>query len=243
MSAHASAPPAAWLNQVTPEERHALYKRARTLDAEMAENHRAIRWGGYVVGGVGAAIGLAGMVAAASLFPLKTVETRVVAVDSQTGTVTQMVAAKDAAPLFTEKTAQRDLLAYVEAREMWVNDVSDLMARRVLLMSSPDEQRVYEAATSPKNPAAPRNVFGTRASVRIDAVRFAMIAKAPVGTSQVWQVRFKRMEVVNGQLMPGKEWVATVTFSWQPDLPLQDERTRAINLTGFQATSYHSEPA
>lgn len=238
------APPGAWLaDAVTPEQRQALYEQAQSLDTELATNRRAIRWGGYIVGGAGLAVGVACAVALAVTMPLHTVETRVVALNTETGQVVQTVAAKDAAPLFTDKTAQRDLLSYVEAREMWVNDVSDLLYRRVVLMSAPDEQRAYEAAMAPKNPQSPRTVYGAKASVRIENVRFALIAKAPAGSGQVWQVRFRRSEVVSGQVMPGVEWVATVTFAWHPDQPMQDERSRAVNLTGFQCTSYHSGPA
>lgn len=227
---------------VSPEDRKTLYRQALDLDRELARNRRMTRWAGYAVGAAGTLVGVLGMATAAAVFFTRTDHHSFSTVDRETGVVTQTVPAKDAAPLFTDKTAQHDLRSYVEARETWVNDVSDLLYRKAALMSAPDEQAVFEVKMSPKNPQSPRVLYGAKASVRVERFRYSLMGKSPDGKAQVWQVRFLRTEVVGGQAVTVREWVATVTFSWRPDMPFKDERDRDLNLTGFQATSYNAGP-
>lgn len=227
---------------VSPEARAALYQQALDLDRELARNRRTTRWAGYVVGAAGTLVGVLGVGAAAAVFFTRTDHHSIAVLDRETGQVVQTVPARDAAPLFTDKTAQADLYSYVFARETWVNDVSDLFYRKAALMSAPDEQAAFEAKMSPKNPQSPRVLYGAKASVRVEKFRFSPMAKSPDGKAQVWQVRFLRTEVVGGQAVASREWVATVTFSWRPDMPFRDERDRSQNLTGFQSTAYSSGP-
>lgn len=227
---------------VSPEARKTLYRQALDLDRELARNRRLTRWAGYVVGAAGALVGVLGVGAATAVFFTRTDHHSFSVLDRETGMVVQTVPARDAAPLFTDKTAQHDLRAYVEARETWVNDVSDLLYRKAMLMSAPDEQAAFEARMSPKNPQSPRVLYGAKASVRVERFRYSPMAKSPDGKAQVWQVRFLRTEVVGGQAVASREWVATVTFSWRPDMPFRDERERDQNLTGFQSTAYSSGP-
>lgn len=227
---------------VLPEQRQALYDQAASFDTEMSRSRHAIRLGGYIVGAAGALIGVCGMVAAASLFPLKQTVVQFVPWNTEVGLAGPTVLAKDAPEmLFRDQQAHADLLKFVTAAETWVSDASDLNFHTVAVMSARDQQAAFAERMSAKNPTSPRILYGNKATVRVERFRFSLLGRAPNST-QVWQVRFDRTEVLGGTLGLPRPWVATVTFAWHPDI-FGSEADRAINLTGFQCTSYEAGPA
>lgn len=226
---------------VLPEQRKALYEQAQSFDTELSRNRDAIRLGGYIVGGAGVLIGVCGIVAAASLFPLKQTVVQFVPWNTEVGLAGDAVLAKDAPEkLFKDQQAKADLLKFVTAAETWVSDAADINFHTVAVMSSRDQQAAFAERMSAKNPKSPRVMYGNKATVRVERFRYSAIGKAPNGT-QVWQVRFDRTEVVGGNYGPTRSYRATVTFAWHPDI-IGSETDRAINLTGFQCISYTSDP-
>ena len=232
-----------WTAQaVLPEQRQALYDQAHSFDTEMSRSRNAIRIGGYIVGAVGAVVGVCGMVAAATLFPIKQTVVEFVPWNTEVGLVGEAVLAKDApTKLFRDQQADADLLKFVTAAETWVSDVADINNHTVAVMSARDQQAVFAARMSAKNPASPQIIYGNKATVRVEHFRFSRLGRVPDG-AQVWQVRFDRTEVLGGAMGPTRPWLATVTFAWHPDI-LGSEADRAINLTGFQCTAYEAGPA
>lgn len=227
---------------VLPEQRQALFQQAESFDTELGRNRSAIRLGGYIVGAAGSLIGVCGMVAAACLFPLKTTVVQFVPWNTEVGMAGNSILAKDAPEkLFGEQQAHADLLKFVSAAETWVSDASDINFHVVAVMSSAEQQAAYADRMSGKNSTSPRVLYANKATVRVEHFRYSILGKAPRG-AQVWQVRFDRTVVIGGNLGPAQPWIATVTFAWHPDI-VGTEADRAINLTGFQCTSYEAGPA
>lgn len=227
---------------VLPEQRQELYAQAHSFDTEMSRNRSAIRLGGYIVGAAGMLVGVCGMVAAAALFPLKQTVVQFVPWNTEVGLVGDTVLAKDAPEtLFRDQQAHADLLKFVTAAETWVSDASDINFHTVAVMSGRDQQAAFAERMSAKNPASPRILYGNKATVRVEHFRFSLLGRAP-GGAQVWQVRFDRTEILGGNLGVARPWVATVTFAWHPAI-FGSEADRAINLTGFQCTSYEAGAA
>jgi len=233
------APPGEWLaEEITAGERQQLYEGHVRADAEAAGNSRAIRWGGYIVGGIGAFIGLAGIGCATLVFGFKEAKPpQFVLFDAVSHTTAESVPATAAAArLFGQEQAEHDLRSYVEAREMWQADTADLSFHRIAVMSTPDEQAKLAADWSPKNPLSPQVRYGRNTGVRVDNLRFARSGIA--NGVQVWFVRFRRTVITGGVAAPAQERVATVTFAWHPEMAMADEADRAINLSGFQCLTY-----
>ena len=226
---------------VLPEQREALYEQAASFDTELSRNRQAIRLGGYIVGGAGLLVGVCGIVAATFLFPLKQTVVQFVPWNTEVGLAGDAVLAKDAPEkLFGDQQAKADLRKFVTAAETWASDAADINFHTIAVMSSRDQQAVFAERMSAKNPRSPRVLYGNKATVRVERFRYSPIGRAPNGT-QVWQVRFDRTEIIGGNLGPTRPYRATVTFAWHPDI-IGSEDDRSINLTGFQCTSYTSDP-
>lgn len=226
---------------VAPEQRQALYQQAETFDTELSRNTKGIRIGGYVVGGVGMAMGLCGMVMAASLFPLKQTRVEFIPVNTETGLAGTSVLAKDAPEkLFGEQQAHADLTKFVTAVETWVADASDLNFHQTSIMSSKDQQAAFLVRMDKRSPSSPAVLYSNKATVRVENFKYSMMGKGVNGV-QIWQVRYDRTVISGGNAEPKRPWNSTVTFAWHPEV-LGTDQDRALNLTGFQCIAYESGP-
>ena len=97
-------------------ESDALFADTLSFAGEVRRNEKLMRRAAWCAGGLGLFVGVAGMVCAASLFPLKRTEVRFVTVDSSTGFVGESIAATDAPAIFNERVAHEYFRLYIEAR-------------------------------------------------------------------------------------------------------------------------------
>ena len=244
MSGAAPTLPGGWVraDELDAEHRQDFYEQGKALDQEIKANRRAIRLGGYVVGAAGTLIGLAGVVAAASLFPLKTIEVKFVPFDLASQQVAASVLAKDAPrTLFGEQQAKADLRKLIAAAETYIPDAYALNFHQVAVMSDPAMQARFADELSPKNPRSPAAKYRNQTSVVVDRFQFWPLGRS--GDAQVWRVTFQRTEIAGGTQLAAKPYEAVVTFAWHPDLAAVSDDDRALNLTGFQCLDYRSGDA
>ncbi len=177
----------------------------------------------------GALVGLAGVVAAASMAPLKTVEPFVVRVDNNTGLT-------DVVTLLDERTMTRDeavdkyfLGQYVESREEYSEAIAFANYNRVGLMSSAEVGRRYGEAFKPENPKSPLNVYGRdgKVEVEVNSISFP--------DTGVAAIRFTRRDRVR-QTESESRWLATITYEYLN--PPTAEAERLVNPLGFQVSDY-----
>lgn len=214
-------------------------KMAETRFEEMQRYGRASRRLGLIVGFSGMMIGLAGIGLAASLLPLKQTVVRYVTVSEQTGEIAEAAGPADAPRLFSEGTARQYLRAFVEACDGYLFETAAVMAHRCAIMLTPEQQNRFNTWFTARNPESPQAVYGRGGSVRPERFRFVKFGDGRADT-QVWQVRYVRVEMRDGNLTR-RPWAMTVQFQWRPQLAMSDD-DRSINLAGFQALDFVSQP-
>jgi type IV secretion system protein VirB8 len=223
---------------LTPDQKEVHFAEARSYAAEMAAMTRAARRAGWIIGGVGATIGVIGVVCAATAFPLKHTEVQFIEVDRSTGYVGVSLGPVDAPRLFSQQTAYHYLRDYIEAREGYVPETDDLMFHKAAIMSAPDEQVRYGAWH--KSPLSPGNVLGRTGYIRVENFHMSLVGSGAANT-QVYLVRFDRTEVRGSQVQPAHPWSATVQFQWHPELPMNTQ-DRLLNAAGIQVIAYQAQP-
>lgn len=210
--------------------------KAFSLLGEMkAANRRTARLA-WLVGGTGSLIGVAGVICAATLFPLKHTDLRYIEVDTSTGYIGDSVGVADAPKLFSEQVAHQYLRMYIEARETYVPQTDALQFARVQVMSAEDE-RVRFAAWH-KDPLSPAQKLGRTGHVEVDNFHPVLQGKGRAKTLEYF-VRFKRRETQGATVGPWEDWTATVQFQFHPEMGM-DAQERQINPAGMQVLAYHS---
>lgn len=221
---------------LTPDGKDAHYAKVMTYDEEMRRMGAAARKTGWIVGGVGVAVGVVGMVCAASVLPLKPPpEMRYIEVDRSTGYVGEPASVKDAPKTFGEKTAEFYLSLFLSSCVGYDRASAKVMLHRCAVFSTPDQQARYADWIDPKkNPDSPAALYGERGVAYPDNFRFSRIGTASNGT-QIYLVRYDLNVSVPGESVRIEPWSTNVEFQWHPELPMLDS-DRTINLAGFQAS-------
>jgi type IV secretory pathway component VirB8 len=223
--------------QLHPDDREFQYR--ETLDFAQAERRlrRRVGMAGWIVGGVGATIGLVSVCSLIVILPLKTTEVRFVEVDTSTGWVGEAAGATDAPKMFSEQVAAHFLRAYVDAREGYVPETDQVRWDAVRAMSSTDEFEGYKAWR--KTDVAPVKQFNL--SGHVDVFNFN-VGKPIKGKNDTFSyvVRFDRREIKGQAVGPIKHWTATVDFQWHPEI-VMGAQDRLINPAGMQVISYKSD--
>jgi type IV secretion system protein VirB8 len=195
---------------------------------------------------VAAAAVLMALVLAAGYFymlPLKQKVPYLVMADAYTGTST--VARLTTGPGYQRITSsdainRSNVAHYVLARESY--DLTLLNLRdwnSVMTMSSPNVATAYRALYSSLNENNPYKVYGRGRSVRVKILSIVLIggggARPPTGAT----VRFQRSIYLkqSGALQPLDNKIATLAFTYNPDLKMAD-RYRVDNPLGFLVTDY-----
>jgi len=195
-----------------------------------AARSRRIAW---IVASVAVALAIVAVGAIMALTPLKTVVPYVVTVDRSTGAtdVTQELRG-DKSITYDEAIRKYFLADYVRAREGWIPQAREEFFRKVLALSTREEQARWTAFYKKDNPDSPQNQFTAN-----DAAFVAIRSVAFISAS-VAQVRFvKRLE--RDQQVIETPAIATITFDVlsKPET----EAGRYANPLGFQVKSYRAD--
>lgn len=217
----------------TDEDLKSYFAEAQSWDRDRfvaAARSRRIAW---IVASVAIALAIVAVLAIMALTPLKTVVPYVVTVDRSTGAtdVTQELRG-DKSITYDEAIRKYFLADYVRAREGWIPQAREEFFRKVLALSTREEQARWTAFYKKDNPDSPQNQFTTN-----DAV-FVAIRSVAFISPNVAQVRFvKRLE--RDQQAIETPAIATITFDVlsKPET----EAGRYANPLGFQVKSYRAD--
>ena len=223
---------------LTPEEANLAYQDTLSYNAMMDRHNRnTIKWA-WCIGGAGVGVGLCGMVAAASLFPLKKIEVQYFLVERSTGWIGEAASPKDAPKLFGDLEQEAALQRYVELREGYVYETDQVSFNLAAAMSAPDEQRRYKALHDHER--APSRAMRDKGSVQVYNFRFSKLGDGKADT-KAYVVRFKRREVTQGSPLPrvDEDVEATIHYQMLPDRPMTLPARRQ-NPTGLYVISYNA---
>lgn len=217
----------------TDEDLKSYFAEAQSWDRDRfvaAARSRRIAW---IVASIAIALAIVAVLAIMALTPLKTVVPYVVTVDRSTGAtnVTQELRG-DKSITYDEAIRKYFLADYVRAREGWIPQAREEFFRKVLALSTREEQARWTAFYKKDNPDSPQNQFTAN-----DAV-FVAIRSVAFISPNVAQVRFvKRLE--RDQQAIETPAIATITFDVlsKPET----EVGRYANPLGFQVKSYRAD--
>lgn len=217
----------------TEEDLKSYFAEAQSWDRDRfvaAARSRRIAW---IVASVAIALAIVAVLAIMALTPLKTVVPYVVTVDRSTGAtdVTQELRG-DKSITYDEAIRKYFLADYVRAREGWIPQAREEFFRKVLALSTREEEARWTAFYKKDNPDSPQNQFTAN-----DAV-FVAIRSVAFISPNVAQVRFvKRLE--RDQQAIETPAIATITFDVlsKPET----EAGRYANPLGFQVKSYRAD--
>ena len=217
----------------TSEDLKSYFAEAESWDRDRfvaAARSRRIAW---IVAAVAIALAVVAVGAVMALTPLKTVVPYVVTVDRSTGAtdVTQKLRG-DKSITYDEAIRKYFLADYVRTREGWIPQAREEFFRKVLALSTREEQARWTAFYKKDNLDSPQNQFGAN-----DAV-FVAIRSVAFISPNVAQVRFvKRLE--HDQQVIETPAIATITFDVlsKPET----EAGRYANPLGFQVRSYRAD--
>lgn len=233
--------PGVWPAQpLTPEaaERHVEGGSARADSVE--RTGRAFRRLAWIVGSVGATMGLLGLGAGAYvLINAEPQRPMYSLVNPATGHVEPAVAASDAPRLFTADTAKQYLRMFVETCGGYNHVTREQNYSRCTALMTPQQQAKYHRAFTSTNPSSPQNTIGMSAVLVPENLR--PTTQPGSGRIQSWLVRYIQAEYRNGQRVRGVPWSAIVHFEWRPETRMSDE-ARSWNTAGMRVVDYSFGP-
>jgi type IV secretion system protein VirB8 len=223
------------MHPLSPAARQQYFAETSAYTAELRRVARD-RWrASCFIAGAGVGVGLLGIIAAASVFPLKQPPTAVyVLVNKETGEISEAAGVKDAPKLFSDAVDRRAVREYVEDRESYDASLDAQNFHRVAIMSSPDEQKLYAAAHKETQAH-----YGKTGKARLSNWRLVLRGKTKNGTI-AYDAHFYKTEVISDQVQPAKPWTAFVAFQWRPGLPMAAQ-DRLVNAGGMQVISYSAK--
>jgi type IV secretion system protein VirB8 len=202
------------------------------FQADMVLGPRRRERFGYLIGAIGAAIGLCGIVTAASLFPLKTTETVVVVVDKTTGDMDRVVTMEPLQMGERDALIQAQLVAYVDDRETYDLTDSELRINAVLDRSTSDAERTLRSLWASTNAEYPPKVYGQNSKIDVTIKRVNLIGR------DVAQVSFTRtLREARTDATVTRSYVATVGYTFAPERERRLEMVWA-NPLGFSVQNY-----
>jgi type IV secretion system protein VirB8 len=175
--------------------------------------------------------------------PLKEKVPYLVMADPYTGTasVARLTGNFQDRDVTTEEAINKSNVAqFVLARESYDSGlIGQRNWRTTLAMAGPAVSPAYIALHSESNPERPFRLYGASSSVRARILSIVLIGGGagtrPTGAT----VRFQRSlyDKGRGQVQPLDSRIATLEFTYNPDLRLSEE-DRLLNPLGFRVTNY-----
>jgi len=209
----------------------AYFTQVASYEADRLRNYRRTAQLGFGAGVLGLLVAAAGVGAAASLAPLKTVVPLVFRVDNTTGAVEQVYDVRGGELAATEATRRYFLWQYVRHREGYSYAEAQSNFDAVSLMSTPSVQKEYDDGFKISNPVSPQAVLGKDGSATLRWVSTAFLG------DKLAQVRFELLARKGDVALPPQRLVATIAFDFATN-KLSSEAIN-VNPTGFIVTSYH----
>lgn len=225
----------------TPAVKQAV-SMASGFELAIAERMRRSERRAWLVAGVAVTMSL---VLAGGYFiflPLKEKVPYLVMADPYTGTATVARLRGDfhRRDITVEEAINKSNVAqFVLARESYDSGlIGQRNWRTTLSMAGPAVAPAYVAVHSEANPSRPYKLYGSGKSVRVRITSIVLLGAGegrPTGAT----VRFQRSvyEKDSGRMEPLDSKIATVEFSYNPNLELGDE-DRLLNPLGFRVTNY-----
>lgn len=215
------------------EDLTAYFAEAESWDRDRfvaATRSRRFAW---IVAGVTSALAIVSVGSVMALSPLKTVVPYVVTVDKSTGATEVAQGLRGDKSITYDEAIRKYFLAdYVRTREGWIPQAREEFYRKVLALSTREEQSRWTAFYKKDNPDSPQNQLTGN-----DAV-FVAIRSVAFISPNVAQVRFvKRLQ--RDQQVIETPAIATITFDVlsKPET----ESGRYANPLGFQVKSYRAD--
>ena len=215
------------------EDLKAYFAEAESWDRDRfvaATRSRRVAW---IVAGVTSTLAIVSVGSVMALSPLKTVVPYVVTVDRSTGATEVAQGLRGDKSITYDEAIRKYFLAdYVRTREGWIPQAREEFYRKVLALSTREEQNRWTAFYKKDNPDSPQNQLTAG-----DAV-FVAIRSVAFISPNVAQVRFvKRLQ--RDQQVIETPAIATITFDVlsKPET----ESGRYANPLGFQVKSYRAD--
>lgn len=217
--------------------------RAVDFEVTIADMARRSERRAWTVAWTGVAMSLVLAAGYFYMLPLKEKVPYLVMADAYTGTSTVARLQEDFSnrSITSSEAINRSNVAhFVLARESY--DVALMNLRdwaTVYTMSSSEVAAEYSALHANNNVDSPYNVHGRGRAIRVRLLSIVLVGggdgRAPKGAT----VRFQRslVDKASGAARPLDSKIATIEFSYKPNLKMDEER-RIENPLGFQVTSY-----
>lgn len=157
----------------------------------------------------------------------------VLMMNENSGEIRQLRTLADGKIPITQANDIFNLRRYIAYRESYDWEQIQDMFDATMLLSSPEEGKLYKADNSEQNKLAPVNVLRDKFRVIATAGTVSFVGKTAI-------VSFTKKTIPVGGVVdkPLVEYYqATIAYEYQ-DTPM-DDRDRGINPAGFKVTSYH----
>ncbi|WP_369930442.1 virB8 family protein [Xanthomonas sp. NCPPB 2632] len=177
------------------------------------------------------------------MLPLKEKVPYIVMADAYTGTSSVARITDDVINrriTASEAINRSNIAHFILARESF--DVTMISLRdwaTVLTMAAPNVAKAYTDMHAQGNPNAPFKIYGRDRAIRVKILSIVLIGGDDGGTPKGATVRFQRVvyNKTSGQTVPLDSKIATMAFSYKPNLKM-DDQYRVENPLGFQVTDY-----
>ena len=140
----------------------------------------------------------------------------------------------------SEAVNRSNVAHFVLAREAYDLALTNLRDwPTVLTMAAPDVAQAYMNLHAANNEQSPYKIYGKSRAIRVKILSLSLIGGENGQTPKGATVRFQRnvFDKVNGSTYPLDAKIATISFTYKPNLRM-DDQNRIENPLGFQVTGY-----